>query len=163
MTIRDELDTLSKAISDIKTELINKGQSVSSTDTIVSLADKIDNLSISKYSKTPLAEIIEGTIKYLYDDDLNYLRPYCFAGCTNLIEARFNSLTCIYNHAFEGCTQLSGLILPGNFVKLSNVNAFKNTLIESGSGRIYVKSSLLSTYKADSVWKTFSSQLVAFS
>ena len=70
MSIQTELNTLSTAISNIKTEIRNKGQTVSSSDTVVSLKAKIEAISNKSglpFSKNPLKDIIEGTIYYLYD------------------------------------------------------------------------------------------------
>lgn len=163
MTIQNELNTLSTAISNMKTEIINKGQTVSSTDTVASLKDKIERISnksgYPEYSKTLLNDIVEGTVEVIYDTQLDYLRPYCFTGCNVLSEAQFTKLKRIYNHAFDLCYQLRTLILPGNFVILNDTNVFKFTLIESGQGKIYVKDSLVNTYKADANWSKFSSQI----
>ena len=82
MSIQTEISTLSKAISDIKDEIKNKGQTVSTTDTVSSLPSKIDKISNLKgepYSRNVLNDIVEGTIQYLYDTELDYLRPYCFS------------------------------------------------------------------------------------
>lgn len=166
MTISEELNLLEQSISDIKTEIIDKGQSVSPLDTLVSLPNKIDNISNIKgenYSKTPLNDIIEGTIEYLYDTSLDYIRPYCFTGCNNLRKVRFTNLVKICPHAFDKCFQLNTIILENNFVVLENVNSFKYTLIDKGLGRIYVKDSLINTYKTDSVWSYYSSYIYKIS
>lgn len=162
MTISTEISTLGTAISDIKTEIIEKGQSVSATDTVASLAPKIDNISNKNgedFSKTVLTDIIEGTIKNLYDVELDYIRPYCFTGCDVLKQAWFTKLKKICRHAFDGCNQLTVLILEGNFVKLEHINAFKHTSLT----KIYVKDSLLNTYKTDEKWSYYSDYIYKFS
>ena len=166
MSISEELNLLEQSISDIKTEIIDKGQSVSSSDTLVSLPNKIDNISNIKgenYSKTPLKDIIEGTIEYLYDTSLDYIRPYCFTGCSNLKKVRFTNLVKICPHAFDKCFQLKIIILENNFVVLENINSFKYTLIDKGLGRIYVKDNLFNTYKNDSIWSHYNSYIYKIS
>ena len=70
----------------------------------------------------------------------------------------------IGSSAFYSCTNLSAVYLL-NYSKaaLSSTNAFEGTAIASGNGYIYVPSSLLSTYIADSEWSNISSMLSAYS
>lgn len=166
MSIKGQLDTLSEAIEDIKTEIINKGQSVSSSDTVVSLASKIENISNIKtegYSNDVLKDILEGTIKYLYDEELLYIRPYAFSGCDLLEKVYCTKLKKICPNAFNRCFNLQTIILPGEFVRLENINAFKFTLFDEGQGRIYVKNSLINTYKTASNWSYYSNYIYKFS
>lgn len=148
--INTEISTLGTAISDIKDEIIDKGQTVSPSDTVASLALKIDNISNKNgedFSKSVLKDIIEGSIQNLYDKELLYIRPYCFTGCNELKQAWFTNLKKICRHAFDSCFQFSILILEGDFVILENENAFRHTLISNGNGKIYVSDSLLTKYK----------------
>ena len=173
MTISTELNTLGTAIADIKTEIAAKGQSVISTDTVCSLAPKITNISNingEDYSKTVLSDIVEGTIEYLYDTELKYIRPYCFTGCINLRKVRFINLRKICRHAFEGCYNLKYLILDfynsnntNEIVKLENVNALKYTLISKNKGKIYVRDELYTKYKADTNWSYYTSSIYKIS
>ena len=104
MSIQTEISTLSKAISDIKDEIKNKGQTVSTTDTVSSLPSKIDNISNlngEPYSRTVLNDVIEGTVQYLYDTVLDYLRTYCFCKCEKIKKARFNKIKKICRHALN--------------------------------------------------------------
>ena len=144
MTINSEINTLSTAISNMKTEIVNKGQPVSSTDTVASLKGKIENISNKNgldFSKTPLNDIVEGTIENLYDKVLLYIRPFCFTGCDKLCP-----------QAFHGCNQFSTLILSGNnVVRLESINAFRFTKIENFLGKIYVNNSLVNKYKAQNL------------
>lgn len=164
MTISTEISTLGTAISDIKTEIVNKGQTVSPSDTVASLAPKIDNISNKNgedFSKSVLTDIIEGTIQNLYDTELDYIRPYCFTGCEVLKQAWFTNLKKICRHAFDGCYQFSILILDSDYVILENNNAFKHTLIDSGNGKIYVRDSLKNKYKTE--WAKYSDYIYGIS
>lgn len=160
MSIQTEISTLSKSISDIKDEIKNKGQTVSTTDTVSSLPSKIDNISNlngEPYSRTVLNDVIEGTVQYLYDTVLDYLRPYCFCNCEQLQKARFTKLKKICRHAFDSCYQFDTLILESNqVVILDNQNAFRRTLFEKNLGTVYVKDSLINNYKSDSQWGKYS-------
>lgn len=163
MTIKQEIATLTGAISNIKTEIINKGQSVSASDTVASLPSKIDAISNKlgeNYSKSPLEDIIEGTIQYLYDTELDYVRPYMFSGCLDFKKAYFTNLIKICPHAFDGCFNFKTLILDSDsIVYLEDNNAFNNTQINE----IYVKDSLLTTYQKDNNWTSLKEKLKAIS
>ena len=163
MTIKQEIATLTGAISNIKTEIINKGQSVSASDTVASLPSKIDVISNKlgeNYSKSPLKDIIEGTIQYLYDTELDYVRPYMFSGCLDFTKAYFTNLIKICPHAFDGCFNFKTLVLDSDsIVYLEDSNAFNNTQINE----IYVKDSLLVTYQKDTNWTSLKEKLKAIS
>lgn len=74
----------------------------------------------------------------------------------------FPVLTSIGATAFDQCSALETLILRGaKLCTLANVSAFNSTPIKSGTGYIYVPSSLLSAYASDSKWSTYSAQLRA--
>lgn len=162
MTISSEINILSNAISNLKTAIRNKGQTVPSNATVASLKNKIENISNEsggEYSKSPLTDIIEGTIEVLYDTILDYVRPYCFSGCNVFREAYFSNLKKICPHAFDKCYNFKTLILDSTFVYLENTNAFRYTLIEKGQGKIYVRDDLISTYINDENWSKFSSYI----
>ena len=48
-------------------------------------------------------------------------------------------------------------------VYLENINAFRYTLIENSTGKIYVKDSLVDTYKTNENWHLFADKIVALS
>lgn len=78
-----------------------------------------------------------------------------FEGCRNLELIDFSKEILIPNSPFNGCIKLKHLILRSeNFCKLlgSFANVFSGTEIRSGSGAIYVPSSLVDTYKAATNW-----------
>lgn len=86
-----------------------------------------------------------------------------FYGCSSLRTIELPACSYIEDNAFDYCISLSSLYLrSGGMCRLSGSNissAFRNTPIASGSGKIYVPSSLVSFYKADSNWSYFSSKI----
>lgn len=86
-----------------------------------------------------------------------------FYGCSSLRTIELPACSYIEATAFYNCISLSSLYLrSGGMCRLSGSNissAFRNTPIASGSGKIYVPSSLVSFYKADSNWSYFSSKI----
>ena len=166
MSIQSEINTASVAIDDIKTEIRNHGVSVLATDTVVSLKTKIDQIENTAYpfSNNVLTDIIEGTIQYLYDTELLYIRPYCFAGCNLFKLGWFTKLKKLCPHSFDGCRIFDTLILDvpersetDNLVVLESVNAFKNTPIGNLNGNIYVKDNLVTKYKTAENWNYYAS------
>lgn len=74
----------------------------------------------------------------------------------------FPSLKRIQQFAFYKCPSLNSLTLSSSEVcVLDHINAFQGTPIESGTGYIYVPSSLVSSYKSATNWANFSSQITS--
>lgn len=156
--IKNELNTLKETIQNIKTQIINKGQIVLNNTPLAVLSQKIENISNGGQSVVhSLNEIITGDIKELVDDTCTYLRPNCFRNCTKLEKATFYSLTKICSFTFYSCYRLHTLLLPGNFVHLDDINAFRYTLLYNLQGNIYVNPDYYTQYINDSVWKYFKS------
>lgn len=162
MILQTEIDTLKTTLSNLKSTIREKGQTVADTDTVVSLPPKIDlisNLAKNNYSANVLKDVVEGTIEYLFDTTLIYVRPYCFTGCDRLEKARFTNLRKICRQAFEDCFAFKTLVLDtpaeNGIVCLENPTAFKNTYLATALGEIYVTDSLLDKYKTDSMWAVF--------
>lgn len=87
---------------------------------------------------------------------------YCFANCKALARIELPSLTYLSSYAFTGCTALATVIIDKATVPtLQNVNAFNNTPIANGTGRIYVPSNMVDSFKAASGWSTYANQIVA--
>ena len=87
---------------------------------------------------------------------------YAFYFCRALTTADFPVATSIESNAFRSCSKLKSLLLRGNNVcTLSNTSAFSSTPISSGTGYIYVPSSLIEQYKAKTNWSTYSAQFRA--
>lgn len=85
-----------------------------------------------------------------------------FCECTALETADFSALGNISDRMFMDCTSLTALILRGSSVpSLSATAPFLNTPIASGTGYIYVPSSMMSDYESDSAWSKYAGRLRA--
>ena len=147
--IGNELNTLAGTTSDIRTQIKNKGQSVPANTSLSDLPSKIDNIVNTGGEKLvyTVDEIVTGEIEEIFDKTCTYLRPNCFRNCTKLQKATFYTISKICSFAFCSCYKFHTLVLPGDYVYLDDINAFRYTLIEKGQGLIYVKDSLLSKYQ----------------
>lgn len=164
MTIGDELETLLTTRQNLITAINNKGQTVGQNDTIVSMYPKIKAIENYGPVQRLLKEIVEGTVEGINDDTCTILRSYCLQKCNQLKIARFSNLRKICQHAFDSCTRFDTLILDTTkMVYLENINAFRYTLIENSTGKIYVKDSLVDTYKTNENWHLFADKIVALS
>ena len=99
---------------------------------------------------------------------------YTMGGCSALVIADFDKATSLGTYVFQNCYSLKAVILRNSTMcTLSHDNSFSGcyhilgttnaTYNPNGSkdGYIYVPSSLVNTYKADSKWATFSTQFRA--
>ena len=108
---------------------------------------------------------------------------YSFYQCNHLTSITLPKVANVANQAFRYCTALESFEGPvtnlwylafGNCAltnltltntttvcALKSTNAFANTPIASGTGNIYVPSSLVDSYKAASNWSTYASQIYA--
>lgn len=86
-----------------------------------------------------------------------------FRECGSLGTVDLPSATSIGTYAFGYCYVLTSVILRNTtkVCTLSNANAFNDTAIASGSGYIYVPSSLIDQYKTASKWSTYAAQFRA--
>ena len=98
---------------------------------------------------------------------VSYINDQAFGNC-NSLKSVYISGVCSYigNLAFNSCSKLSAITLNlSNVCKLSTDEYvteglhFYDTPIASGTGRIYVRSSLVSVYKRASFWSEYSSQI----
>lgn len=86
----------------------------------------------------------------------------CFHGCSQMKKADFGTALTIAAQSFAYCSALDTLILRGSTVStLENVSALTSTHIASGTGYIYVPSSLVDSYKAATNWSTYAAQIRA--
>ena len=99
-----------------------------------------------------LSALLGNTLTEIEDDGLDTLGSYALYKRTKLEKATFASLKTINNNAFDGCTNLKALILSGDNVPSLNSSALNNTAIYNDEGAIYVPSTMLDTYKANSSW-----------
>lgn len=93
---------------------------------------------------------------------LTVLKERIFHNCAKLTILDFPLVTSIEALAFQNCLKLSHLILRSETVcSLAYNSAFQTTPIESGTGYIYVPSSLVDNYKAANNWSNFADQIRA--
>ena len=91
-----------------------------------------------------------------------YIGSSAFYKCSSLTSVNFPAATYIGNHAFYYCSNLTNLFLTGSSVcTLYSTTALKSTPIASGTGYIYVPSSLVTTYQAATNWTYYSAQISA--
>lgn len=86
-----------------------------------------------------------------------------FYACSkSLAKLDFPSLTSMGSLAFAYCRKLETLILrSASVVTMSATTSFEYTLIESGTGYIYVPSDLVDSYKSATNWSTYAEQIRA--
>lgn len=93
---------------------------------------------------------------------ITIINGYIFSGCTGITE-----LTCegeiktVDSYGFYGCSNLIKIAMPNitTVPKLRNINAFKNTPIEKGTGYIYVPDNLVDSFKTAENWSTYADQI----
>lgn len=85
---------------------------------------------------------------------------YAFELCTALSKADFAVATSIGKYAFSTCTALNTLILRNSTMcALEDIDAFRSTGIERGTGYVYVPSALVETYLADTKWGYYANRI----
>lgn len=95
-----------------------------------------------------------------------YFGSSCFAFCTNLKSVLFSMKATFYSHAFRGCTSLESIYLFSTSIAENTYNnAFYQTPLDNSTylgyyGSIYVRASLLDTYKATTNWVQYSDRFV---
>ena len=83
-------------------------------------------------------------------------------GCSALTQADFSNLQHIQHSTFYGNKKFATLIIRTQAVaKLDATSAFKDTLIASGKGYVYVPSALVDSYKTATNWSTYADQIRA--
>ena len=110
---------------------------------------------------TSLEKICFPAMKNLGDASYNYANS--FEGCTSLKTADLPIVNYIGNGIFNKCSNFIALILRNTeaVATLTNVNAFTDTPIASGTGFIYVPSALIESYKVATNWSTYANQFRA--
>lgn len=87
----------------------------------------------------------------------SYIGGFAFQSCSELLEVNLPVCSHISSGAFASCSKLREITLEYSSVCLLGAGAFNYTSIYYGSGSIYVPSSLVSAYKADSMWSSLRS------
>ena len=83
-------------------------------------------------------------------------------GCSALTQADFSNLQHIQHSTFYGDKKFATLIIRTQAVaKLDATSAFKDTLIASGKGYVYVPSALVDSYKSATNWSKYANQIRA--
>lgn len=83
-------------------------------------------------------------------------------GCVKLTKVDLPKVEQLFAYVFNGCTKLDTLILRyEKLCSMSNTNALASTPIASGTGYIYVPSTLVEGYKTASSWSTYAAQIRA--
>ena len=92
-----------------------------------------------------------------------FINTSAFYNCSALTSVSLPVATRIGDYAFDSCTKLEALILENadTVCQLRNTNAFRSTLIASGTGYIYVPTALVDSYKATTNWSTYANQIRA--
>ena len=101
-------------------------------------------------------------LENVYIPKVVYLGSNVFYGCPKLKGMDLGNVSSITVHCFNGCSSFKTLsIRSETLVPLNAVGALSGTLIESGTGYIYVPAALIDTYKAATNWSTYAAQFRA--
>lgn len=89
---------------------------------------------------------------------------YAFHNCRSLTQVNLPVCSSIGSNAFQVCSSLSIITIGYSSVcSLGGSNTFNSTPIASGTGSIYVPTSLVDAYKSASNWSYFSTQIFPIS
>lgn len=93
------------------------------------------------------------------------INPYAFRNCIGITELDILSdlYTTLSNSCFEGCSNLTKIIIRKTSVPTITTTTFKNTPIENGTGYIYVSDTLVESFKVATNWSTYASQIKGIS
>lgn len=88
---------------------------------------------------------------------------YAFRRCTSLEYADFSVLKSFGEACFYDDSKLATLILrkTDGITTMGNANALNNTMIDKGTGYVYVPSALIESYKANERWSKHADQIRA--
>ena len=90
----------------------------------------------------------------------SYIGDYAFNNCRSLTQVSLPLCSYIGTNTFNGCSSLSIITIGYSGVcNLPYSDAFNGTPIASGTGSIYVPTSLVEAYKSAPNWSQFSSQI----
>ena len=112
---------------------------------------------------TVIDSIIMKTITEFKDNVITTVGPGAFSGCIALKIADLPNINSIGEKAFEGCSQLTKLIIRGtaNVTQMLTTDGLSNTPIVNGTGYVYVPAALVDSYKAATNWTPYSDQIRA--
>jgi hypothetical protein len=85
-----------------------------------------------------------------------------FRQCSKLARAEFGAITYIRSNVFYQCTSLETLIIrTPTMCNLGSGTVLTNSLIEKGTGYVYVPATLVESYKAATNWSKYAAQIRA--
>ena len=162
---------LSKSILTAIADAIRNKEGSSTPIPATELADRINAMHLEGSGINFLVAKMEGDPYTIDEQHGTAISPYCFYSdtalqyarfrkvkttadrcmmdCSNLESVCFDSLTTLGSYTFRNDTALAYLIFTGDTIcALSSKNAFQGSSIELGTGYVYVKSSLVNSYKS---------------
>ena len=90
--------------------------------------------------------------------ECEYIDRYAFSGCISLGKVYLSKCSYLGFGAFSSCSVLSEItIYTSSVCTLDGIDVFAKTPIISGSGSIYVPTSLVDAYKSANGWTNFAS------
>lgn len=126
------------------------------------MAAQIEGIQAGGGGNDVLDALIDRSITEISSSSATSIGDSAFDSCSALTTADFPVAATIGDSAFASCSKLKSLLLRGNNVcTLSGTNTFSSTPISSGTGYIYVPSSLIKQYKAATNWSAYSAQFRA--
>lgn len=96
-----------------------------------------------------------------------YATGYFCYNCSNLEDVYNHEVHFIQASTYYNCSKLSTVIIDGsNFTTLQGANVFSSTPITNSTylgyyGSIYVRNSMVDTYKTNANWKSYSSRITS--
>ena len=105
--------------------------------------------------------IFSKLIKVNLSDETTEILSYAFGKCKNLAEITTEGMiTKIGDQCFTECTSFEKIVLPNVIsVPTLGVSVFYETLIESGTGYIYVPDTLVDSFKSATNWSAYADQI----
>ena len=104
------------------------------------------------------------TLTYVSIPMCGYLESNTFNTCPSLSQVSLPVCSYIGQYAFYGCTLLSTITLEYSSVcSIYNSGVFQATQLKTGTGSIYVPSSLVDAYKSNVNWSWFESKIFPIS
>ena len=138
----------------IKTELNNTVEQIDTQyELLYDIADKFIDMEEIAY--------LDGSLTEFSNDEITSIGNSAFRDCTSLTSIDLPNVTSIGAYAFKDCTSLTSIILRSNTTCALSSGVFTNTPISSGTGYIYVPSTLVDSYKTATNWSTYASQIRA--
>ena len=131
------------------------------------ITEAFSNCTSLRSVNLPVCSKIDGrcftgcsNLSYVSIPECGALGRSCFQNCKVLSEINLPKCSSLDSQVFFNCTSFMKMTLGySSVVSVKNINTFSSTLIASGTGSIYVPSSLVDAYKSANIWSTYSSQI----